>query len=117
VRFAATPLAECGHVMYSGAEGILLRDVSSGSVDLPARVLGTDGRPIALRLSSTCSTGVVVVNRSPGILRVGGVVTGNMSGVVAALVYGVGPGTGELMVLQPSGRQSLIRIPVTTGCC
>ena len=112
---AATPVAECGHTLSTSAAAIAVRDVSSGTASIPSGSLGTDGRPIVLRFSTGCDTGIVVVNRTPEILRVGAVVMGNVSGVVAALVYGVSPGTGELALIHPAGPTTVVRITVTRG--
>lgn len=124
VHFALGPTKVCGRILTSNPLGVTQFRVHSGQrLKLGPDVLAFDPThpgaaegPIALRLATGCAIGALGIKvTTPAILKLGNVVRGTRSGIVAVLVYGIGNGTGTLTVNEASGKAAFVAIPVPTG--
>ncbi len=123
VHFALPATKICGRIITMSPTGITQFSVDAGQhLTLGPDFLafnpaypGSAEAPIALRLSPGCAVGALGIRiDTPGILRLGKMIRGTKSGIIAILVYGVGNGTGTLTVNEAPGRTASIAIPVTT---
>lgn len=115
VTTAALPLTVCGQVLWNGDAGAppVLGYFQPGDYQA-SESLPVGRRPLILRFSRNCTTGVHAVALSPATrLAQLAVARAKNGAVVAVAVYGLNAGPATVTVVRQGGRSTNVHLNIT----